>query len=604
MHIESVVVSGPNRPDAAIYFAKGANVVQGGSDTGKSYIVQCIKYALGSSKRPKPIALSEGYTAVKITFKTSDDKSFSIERTFDVKAKALLIDETGKILPVNAKSNPKSTKTISSQFLQRVGLDRKTLLLGQDSLRSSTFSVRDLEKILVIDESRIVAEYSPMGTGQVIDVTKERSILKLLLTGSDDAGVKKEKKNLTSKDTLKHKANAVESLINEFCPKDDQQSHELQNLAAFEKQALSALQVAELELKEAFESSEKLFKQKSAHLAELEGLETTGSEDKVLLERFAMLGKKYESDRQRLLGIQQASQLLDASKDVPCPTCGSYFAAESCPTNVEDIQNGVSFELGRIAGNFEELSGAQNSLSVAVERNGVRAAQLRESVLALEKLITGNVQKHVGDVSDLKELLACIRHDASNLRNQLELKTKLTDELKRLGVLLLEEQSEFVIDSFEDTLKPLVTEIQSILERWGFPNYLPVGFDLDKRDIIIGGSDRGNFGKGYRAVTFSAFVLGLMNLLKLSGRHPGFVVLDSPLTTYKEGDEEPEDERDEVPGDLIYAFYSDIAESFTDTQVIIFENKEPDPSVIPKLNYQHFTKSRSSGRYGFFPLRG
>ena len=95
-----------------------------------------------------------------------------------------------------------------------------------------------------------------------------------------------------------------------------------------------------------------------------------------------------------------------------------------------------------------------------------------------------------------------------------------------------------------------------------------------------------------------------MNLLKLSGRHPGFVVLDSPLTTYKEGDEEPEDERDEVPGDLIYAFYSDIAESFTDTQVIIFENKEPDPSVIPKLNYQHFTKSRSSGRYGFFPLRG
>ena len=94
-----------------------------------------------------------------------------------------------------------------------------------------------------------------------------------------------------------------------------------------------------------------------------------------------------------------------------------------------------------------------------------------------------------------------------------------------------------------------------------------------------------------------------MNLLKLSGRHPGFVVLDSPLTTYKEGDGQPEDEADAITGDLIYGFYRDIADNFRDYQIIIFENKEPDPSVIPMLNYQHFTKNRNNGRYGFFALR-
>ncbi|WP_228393663.1 hypothetical protein, partial [Pseudomonas helleri] len=51
MFIESVVVSGPDLPDASVYFTKGANVVQGGSDTGKSYIVSCIKFALGATER-------------------------------------------------------------------------------------------------------------------------------------------------------------------------------------------------------------------------------------------------------------------------------------------------------------------------------------------------------------------------------------------------------------------------------------------------------------------------------------------------------------------------------------------------------------------------
>lgn len=603
MYIESVVVSGPGLPDASIYFSKGANVVQGGSDTGKSYIVQCIKYALGSSKPPKPIKLSAGYASVKVTFRVADDKSFAVERTFDPKAKATFINEGGQILIVNPKSSSKSTKTISSQFLQRIGLDGKTLLFGQESLRTNTFSLRDLEKIVVIDEARIVAEYSPIGTGQYAEQTKERSILKLLLTGADDAEVKKDKKKLSSKDSLRHKVTAVEALINQLCPGDDLEARQLIELEGFEKEVTKSLQVAELELKSAFDSSEQLFTQKSSHLAELDGVDVKLSEDKALLERFSMLGKKYESDRQRLLGIQQASQLLEGVSDVPCPTCGSHMVDESCPTDVEDIQRGVSAELGRITSNLEELSGAQSSLSMAVERYTARASEIRATILGLEKRITSNVQQYVENTSDIKELLACIRHDIGALHPQVQLKIKLTEELKRLGKLLLEEQTSFTAQEFDDAVKPLIEAIQSILARWDFPDYLPVGFDLEKRDITIGGSDRGNFGKGYRAIAFSAFILGLMNLLKVSGRHPGFVVLDSPLTTYKEGDEESEDESSVIPADLIYAFYSDIAESFTDTQVIIFENKEPDPLTILKLGYQHFTKSRTSGRYGFFPLR-
>lgn len=604
MFIESVIVSGPDLPDASVYFRKGANVIQGGSDTGKSYIVQCIKFALGASKPPKPIKVSQGYTSVRVKFENDDGSSFTIERPLAESSKPTLIDEEGKILTLGLKHNPTKKNSISNQFLDRLGLNGKLLLKGTNSLSNASFSLRDFEKIFLIDESRIVAEYSPLGTGQNDEKTKETSILKLLLTGKDDAGVKQAKKELASKGSLKYKVAAVEEIISQFYPGDDvAQVRELQKLNSFTTQVAARLELAEAVLKSAFQSSDGLFEQKAHHISELEVVEVKIAEDKALLGRFGMLDQKYESDRQRLLGIEQAAVLLDDSDKVLCPTCGNHFDSESCTTDVNDIRKGVSFELNRISKNIQELAEAQGSLSAAIERNTSSAQATKTAIAALEKLITSELQDSVQAVSDLKELASCIKQDLTALDKRVTDKAKLNEEVKRLGVLLLEEQGGYTAEKFEEAVKPLVTEIQAVLKRWGFPNYLPVDFDFKARDITIGGSARGNFGKGYRAIAFSAFALGLMNLLKLSGRHPGFVVLDSPLTTYKEGDDLPEDEGEEVAADLIYAFYQDIADSFRDSQIIIFENKEPDMSVIPMINYQHFTKSRKQGRYGFFPLR-
>lgn len=605
MFIESVIVSGPELADAAVFFEKGANVVQGGSNTGKSYIVQCIKFALGATKPPKPIKESRGYTTVKVKFVHDDGRFFTVVRGLTANSKPNFYDEEGKIHTLGVKHNSRNMSSVSNQILNRMGLNGKLLLKGTVSLNNASFTLRDFEKVFLMDETRIVADYSPLGTGQNDESAKEKSILKLLLTGRDDAGVKEAKKELASKGALKHRATAVEEIIKQFYPGDDvAESLELQKLSLFADKVALRLKLAENELKGAFHSGEDLFTQKANHIAELEVVEGKIAEDKALLSRFDMLGQKYESDRQRLQGIEQAAVLLDDSDAVLCPTCGNHFDSESCATDVEDIKKGVSFELNRISKNIHELAEAQGSLTAAVERNVSSAERTKTSLAAVEKLITSELQTSVQAVSDLKELASCLKHDHSALNRFVTDKAKLRAELKRLGVLLLEEQNTYTPESFEESSKPLVKEIQDILQRWSFPNYSPVEFDFGARDISIGGSARGNFGKGYRAIASSAFALGLMNLLKLSGRHPGFVVLDSPLTTYKEGDPEPEEDDQEVPADVIYAFYQDIADNFKDSQVIIFENKEPDMALIPQMNYQHFTKSKKIGRYGFFPLRG
>lgn len=605
MFIQSIIVSGPELADAAVFFEKGANVVQGGSNTGKSYIVQCIKFALGATTPPKPIKESRGYTTVTVKFVHDDGRFFTVVRGLAANSKPNFYDEEGRVQTLGVKHNTRNMSSVSNQILNRLGLNGKLLLKGTVSLNNASFTLRDFEKVFLMDETRIVADYSPLGTGQNDEGPKEKSILKLLLTGKDDAGVKQAKKELASKGALKHRVTAVEEIIKQFYPGNDAaESLELQKLNSFVEQVDLRLKLAENELEGAFQSSEDLFTQKATHIAELKVVEGKIAEDKALLSRFDMLGQKYESDRQRLQGIEQAAVLLDDSDAVLCPTCGNHFDSESCTTDVDDIKKGVSFELDRISKNIHELAEAQGSLTAAIELNTSSAESTKTSIAAVEKLITSELQGSVQAVSDLKELASCLKHDHSVLNRLVTDKAKLRGELKRLGVLLLEEQNPYTPERFEESAIPLVKEIQDILKRWSFPNYSPVEFDFGARDITIGGSARGNFGKGYRAIASSAFALGLMNLLKLSGRHPGFVVLDSPLTTYKEGDPEPEEGDEEVAADVIYAFYQDVADNFKDSQVIIFENKEPDMALIPHMNYQHFTKSKKIGRYGFFPLRG
>ena len=81
--------------------------------------------------------------------------------------------------------------------------------------------------------------------------------------------------------------------------------------------------------------------------------------------------------------------------------------------------------------------------------------------------------------------------------------------------------------------------------------------------------------------------------------HPGFVVLDSPLVTYRPPDQSIEADQ-EPPEGVVRAFYRDIQENF-DGQVVIMENTDPlDPLDADALDVP-FTKLIDRGWYGFLP---
>lgn len=79
--------------------------------------------------------------------------------------------------------------------------------------------------------------------------------------------------------------------------------------------------------------------------------------------------------------------------------------------------------------------------------------------------------------------------------------------------------------------------------------------------------------------------------------HPGIVVLDSPLVTYKRRDFTA---GEEISEDVTSAFYEALAKLPAGKQVIVLENNDPPTALHSQINYTHFSRS-ATGRYGFYP---
>jgi hypothetical protein len=128
-------------------------------------------------------------------------------------------------------------------------------------------------------------------------------------------------------------------------------------------------------------------------------------------------------------------------------------------------------------------------------------------------------------------------------------------------------------DLSKSVLDDFTSQVQALLENWGFPGAQRVYFDEAVADIVIDGKPRASRGKGLRAITHAAMNIGLMEFCKAKDLpHPGFLMLDSPLLAYWA----PEGAEDSLEGsDLKDRFYTYLAENHRDAQIIIVENEHP-----------------------------
>jgi len=600
MIINSIEVIGENVKPASLYFSKGLNVIAGPSNTGKSYLIECIKFAFGAKTVPKSIKESKGYDTVILTLEEGTEY-FKISRKFELNSATTITTADGQKLVLKGRHKP-DLKNLSNYFLAKIGLNNKLLLLSKEKHTTQALSLRTLESIFVVDEKRIVADYSPLGTGQRTETTLEKSLLKTLLTGVDDSRAKDTRDTDESPESIKRRIKQLEDLMRLIFPDAsglNQMPVEIQDqISKIDK----SIHVLDTSIQELVLSKSNFLQQRKDELIAAASVENEIGEAKVLRQRFSLLMEKYESDRSRVIGLSEATLLLDNYGEVSCPTCGSHFDEATTEVDIGTLLQSAHAEAHKIEVQMADLQGAIRQLDETIFSGTAKVERVKARIAEMDSQLQTDVGERLNQLVFSKNEFFHKKAELISALARLEGRNAAQIELDRLRNYGPQDKASYEIDDFSEQLTQFVGNVEEILKRWGLPEHSPTKFIDKSRDLEIGGTPRKDFGKGYRAIAFSAFVLGLMKTLISANRHPGFVVLDSPLTTYKPADIEQGNADESIEADMVYSVYRDLCDSYKENQIIIFDNQEPDVDLLPSMSYQHFTRNSNLGRYGFFPV--
>jgi len=357
----------------------------------------------------------------------------------------------------------------------------------------------------------------------------------------------------------------------------------------------------------AFEQQERTRRQA---WVERERIEVRQNEIDGLSERFDLLDQSYGSDLERLQAIAEAGQFFVALQPGPCPLCGApagdhHHDGSPHDGNIDALRAACESEITKIRQLRLELTSAVADLCAEKEGLDAGSTSARISYDEADALVRETLAPALSaaraDHSKLLDARAQVRQARSFVARINVLHARRTEAAVALGTAgkVADERPELPAASIQAISKA----VETLLEAWHFPHEKPVYFDERDQDMVLGNRRRGEQGKGLRALTHAAFTIGLQTSIATLGRTPlGFMILDSPLVTFREADHEDGQLASDQKFAVKQAFYRDLATRLADSQIIVLENEDPDEAIRPQIVMHFFSKQPARGRYGFFPV--
>lgn len=602
---------GPQKSPATVTFGSGLNVIYGASDTGKSFIVEAIDFMLGGKRPLRDIPQRVGYDLVLLALETVDGEIFTLWRSMAGGGFRLYdglhrtpppADSSHKLL--DEKHNDRNAENLSSFLLGLCALNGKRVRKNARN-ETNSLSFRNIARLMIVDETEITQQSSPLFDGNPIDNTPNLSTFKLLLTGTDDSALvasnKREPEELSREAQLQLLAQLLDnygSKLKELTKSPKELEEQLQKIDESLRQQAAQVNTTESQFQKAAEKRRKLRKN-------LEEIRERRAEVGAMLERFSLLDKHYESDIERLWAMEEGGTLFNVMGAAQCPLCGAvpehHRPDSECDGNIAAVVHAARKEITKIRVLRSELAGTVSNL----ERE--RASFDREIPAAFKELelISQTVDELISpQLSKLRKSYSEVSDKRAEVREALALYSTVQDLERRRADLEKGGEDEKAETTASTDIPTAIAHsfaktVEGILAIWHFPEAGDVYFDSKTRDLVIAGKSRSAFGKGLRAITHAAFTLGLFSFCRARQTpHTGFVVLDSPLLAYRE----PDGIEDDLTGtDLQEQFYAYLEALPSDTQVIVVENTDPPANIKTRDQSQMFSRNPHQGRYGLFP---
>ncbi len=601
--LRQLTLTGPGVANAELLFTRGLNVIAGPSDTGKTFIAQCIDFVMGGSAL-KEIPEAAQYTSVLLEIESQDAaRIYVLERS--LRGGDILLSTQGEVNRVlAAKHQANKPDTVSRFLLELSGLDGKKVRINQQG-KTRPLSFRDIARLIVIDEESVISATSPVLSGQYTTQTAESGVFRLLLTGTDDSSVIAKEDPKVAKGRQEGKT----EVLKVFLQRTLEQLAELKvvgSLAEVRDQLVrldAASDAASAELAVEQNSAATLEEKRRSAWTRLRQAESRADVLSELQKRFALLQEQYSSDLRRLEAITEAGVRLGQMKEERCPVCGApaeYHESEHQQERATpaDVAQACKAEAAKTTKLLQDLQTTLASNAAEVERlgaeRGARQAELEATGTELKTLLQPRLQVAVQKVRDSQAVREACRRGLELLERGQEMEGLLA----KANAPRRKERADGPPSTVSTgEAEQFSKEVEALLRSWHFPNLDRITFSEDDQDIVISGRPRRSHGKGVRAITHAAFNLALLRLCAREERpFPGIVLIDSPLVVYRE----PDTDEGAFPHDVKDAFYQAVAATFGDVQVIILENDDPPDSVRTSANVIAFTGT-NQGRRGFIP---
>ncbi|WP_330358811.1 hypothetical protein [Streptomyces chartreusis] len=598
---------GMGKPPAAVEFSPGLTVIYGASDRGKSYVEEAVDYMLGASEL-KSIPEDEGYTRILLGLRVSDGRTLTLSRavggdTIEVFNHDL---RSAPSEPADAtlayKHHPKSQKNISRYLLNVLGIDGRRIL--QNSRGDVVpLNFRDLARLVVVNDTRMADQRSPvLGTRIPQNETKEKSVFKLLLSGQDEPERPTAPSKL-EKQFGKGKIAVIDHLIDENREKLTIEANQSQLREQLGRVQSSLGEVTAAAGGIAATRSSLLLRRRELESGDADNQQRVG-EVQQLLSRFMLLREQYESDLARLQMVGEAGTLLGYFQTGTCVFCG----AERQHQHPEHHLAETTQLAAAVSAETRKTTDLHSDLIIMIEDLEDQAATLDASrALHAEQLAQNSEELRSLDQrmeplnADTTELLAA----RSRLEHELAVHAQI-EQLEDLKASLSSAPPAPPTARPDNIPAADIADFESMihetLEAWQVPGDNRVTYDPTSAEISVDGRPRKSRGRGMRSIIHAAFAVSLARRNTARGLiHPGFVVLDTPVLTYRRPEDPVEAQPELMTHDVVENFYRDLLDN-PSGQVIVIENPTPPKSISSRAAVYPFSVD-GSDRQGFFPPR-
>jgi hypothetical protein len=613
LRLRRLTFTGPSAQEAAVKFSDGLTVLYGASNTGKSFAVKSINFLLGGAQPLPSIGERVGYDRGWLSLDLPISQRVTLMRalaggSFELHHGEVANNADGQPVLLSARHDPSDTDNVSQYLLTEIGLVGKKIALDPNG-KVRSLSFRDLARFCIIDETAIQSETSPVESGQNQLAVQERSVFKLLITGADDSAVVPVVDRRTFKASTSGKLEVVNDLIAALDEELASDFPDQQDLAAQNQRLEETWQGAQRELQLAQASIRNLLAEKRSLAERIFAYGNRREEIQVNIGRFEQLQDVYVSDIERLEAIEEAGFLLSLGGDKPCPLCGALPAFQRAAhgtDQVQEAQAAAGAEIGKIRLQATDLLLAladldneglrvEQALADAYQRLGTIEAELAELAPT-----SGEAKRRVDEVLPVRDR---IRKGLSLLEQRASLQQR-RDELAALKPASKGERPALGLAPGE--AHGFAQKVSEVLAAWHFPGSHHVAFDEQTYDLRIDGKMRRDNGKGVRAVTHAAFKVALLLYCREHKLpHPGFLLLDTPLLTYRDplrsrAGDLASDEAALKATSLKDHFFGHLAASASEGQFIVVENVDLPADIAHTALVETFAGDVTSGRAGLF----